>query len=373
MSKTKFDNIIRSALWASYNYICFYCNRPLDWDDLQIDHIIPESLNLKPEVLKQVIKEYELEDGFDLNALYNIVPAHGKCNRRKSNELFKKNTTLYYLGLTKQAIPKIESEIHKLKNRRNKGQIISKLQTALATNQIDTNELETIVKKAKEENWSNLIIKLPHGVRFIDDVYNVFYLNYDCSKLYDKKLLVGGLYDYIELINDDDDIIKVSTLREWKDKTNKGYYPFTNADIKMSSNFTFLEELLEALHKAKMPKVSFISEPWIEIDDLDFLSPNILNDFEGNLSTYADNGASIGDLVREGVITQNESGYYKVSLEYEGMETSFIEQFRADFNNDGIEDIFVRGWKRAVEGSLGFGFTTILTRYSNKHLIEEIK
>ena len=96
-------------------------------------------------------------------------------------------------------------------------------------------------------------------------------------------------------------------------------------------------------------------------------------DFEGKLDEYYKQGLSVGDLVRQGNVKVNESGIYKVSLEFDGMETSLIEQFRADFNNDGIEDIFVRGWTRAIGGTLGYGFTTILTRYSNKHLIEEIK
>ncbi len=140
----------------------------------------------------------------------------------------------------------------------------------------------------------------------------------------------------------------------------------------MSSSFTFLEEFLNAMEKAKMPKVSFVSEPWIEIDNLDYLSPNLLHDFEGKLGEFSNSGLSIGDLVLRGIIKQNQSDIYKVSLEFAGMETSLIEQFRADFNNDGIEDIFVRGWTRAVGGTLGFGFTTILTRYSEKHLIEEV-
>jgi hypothetical protein len=210
-------------------------------------------------------------------------------------------------------------------------------------------------------------------VEFIDEVYDSFYFNTDCSELYDKKLLVGGVYDYLELSHNDRPSVKVSTLREWQTATNEGYYPLTTFAIKMSSAFTYLEELINALHSARMPKISFISEPWLDIDALDYLSPNILHDFEGRLSEYADQGASVGELVKRGIIKQNSSDRYRISLEYSGMETSLVEQFRAVFNNDGVEDIFAKGWTRAVGGTLGFGFTTILTRYSNKHLIEEIR
>lgn len=373
MSLTTFDNITRSALWSSYNNICFYCNRPLEWDDLNIDHIVPELYSKDINAFEKVKAEYELDKNFDLNALYNLVPTHSKCNLRKSRELFIKQTTLYYLGLTNKALTKIQKEIEKLKNRKNKGQIISKLQSALATNLIDINELEVLLTKAKEDNWKSTEIKLPIGVEFIDEVYDLFYLNSDCTVLLDKKLLLGKVFDSLELVNDKDEKRVVSTLREWKEAVKDDFYPLTTFAIKMSSHFTFLEELLEALHKAKMPKLSFISEPWIELDNLDFLSPNILHDFEGKLTEYADKGLSIGDLVRQGIITQNPSDIYKVSLEFEGMETSLIEQFRADFNNDGIEDIFVRGWTRAIGGTLGFGFTSILTKYSDKHLIDEVK
>uniref|UniRef100_UPI0026EFF170 hypothetical protein n=1 Tax=Flavobacterium alvei TaxID=2080416 RepID=UPI0026EFF170 len=152
---------------------------------------------------------------------------------------------------------------------------------------------------------------------------------------------------------------------------NDGFYPLTTYAIKSSSTFTFFEGLIEALEKAKMPKVSFISDPWLEIDMLDYLSPNILMDEEGELLEYIENKLSIGDLVRKGIVKINDSYIYKISLEFGGFETSLIEQFRADFNDDGIEDIFVRGWTRATMGTMGFGFTTILTKLSEKHLIEK--
>jgi len=373
MSYISFDNIARSALWTTYNNICFYCQKPLNWTDLHIDHIIPEYYKDKPEQLKKLIIDYELNDNFNINASYNLVPVHAKCNQRKGKILFPKQTTLYYLGLTNNREVKIEKEIQKLKFRKNKGYIISKLQSALASELISVKELEKVIESAKQANWEKSKIVLPHGIEFIDEVYDIFYLNTDYSILYDKKVLVGGVYDFIELSNDNNEKVKVSTLREWQDMTKKGYHPLTNADIKMSSTFTFLEEFLEAIKNASMPKISFISEPWIEIDNLDYLSPTILHDFEGNLTKYADKGFSIGNLIDKGIIKRNKGGYYKISLDYDGMETSLIELFRADFNNDGIEDIFVRGWTRAVGGTLGYGFTTILTRFSEKHLIEEIK
>lgn len=372
MSKTAFDNITRSALWTAYNNICFYCSRPLDWNDLHIDHIIPEFLSEEKVKFDKIISDFDLDTNFDFNALSNLVPTHSKCNLRKSHEVFPKVTTLFYLALALKTKPKVELEIEKLKRRKNKGQILSKLQSALSTNLIDTRELKEIILEAEKNNWDSTQIKIPIGIEFIDEVYDVFYLNSDLSILLDKKLLLGDGSDSLELMNDNHNICNVSTLREWKEAISKDYYPMSTFAIKMSSSFSFLEDIVDAIQIAKMPKVSFISEPWIEIDDLDFLSPSILHDFEGRLTEYTEKGLSIGDLVKQGIVKIDNCSIFKISLQYEGFETSLIEQFRADFNNDGIEDIFVRGWTRALHGTMGYGFTTILTKYSNKHLIEEI-
>lgn len=372
MSRTNFDNIIRTALWNSYNNKCFYCSQSLLWDDLQIDHLVPESIVTDPNRFSKLKSDYELNNDFRINDLYNLVPTHSRCNNRKTDILFSKKTTLFYLEITQQKIEKIEAEILKIKTRKNKGQIISKLQSALCSNLIDIKELKELIKKAEESNWNNKKIKLPIGVSFIDEVFDNFYLNMDTTKLYDKKLLVGGFQNYLILIDDKGNKIKISTLREWQKATKNGYFPLTTYALKMSSSFTFLEELLQYLKIAKMPSVSFLSEPWIELDNLDLLSPSLLTDFEGVLEDNTAKNMSIGDLVREGIVIQNESSNFKVSLEINGIETSFIEQFRADFNDDGIEDIFVRGWTRATEGTLGFGFTNILTRLSPNHLITAI-
>jgi hypothetical protein len=232
--------------------------------------------------------------------------------------------------------------------------------------------LEKIIDTAKQNNWINTKIDLPHGVDFIDEVYNSFYLNMDYSKFYDKKLLVGGLYGYLDVTNINGDYRRVSTLREWQQSELDGFLPMNNAAIKMSSSFTYLEELINALEKAKMPRISFIREPWLGLNNIDYLSPNILAFFPEELKKLTSEGNSIGDLVRKGILKVNESSYNSISVEFEEMETSLVEQFRADFNDDGTESIFTKGWLRAVRGSMGVGFSTILSRYSNNHLIEEV-
>lgn len=375
MSFTKFDNIIRSAIWNSYDCNCFYCNQSLNWNDLNIDHIIPEYLSNDLQAFEKVKRDYELDSNFQLNALYNLVPSHSKCNLKKGNELFEKTTTLFFLGLAQKNKSKIEKEIEKLKNRKHKGLTISRLEAALSANIIDLRELDTILAKLKEDNWRNTEIKLPEGIEFIDEVYDIFYLNLDCSVLYDKKLILGKSIVGLELVNDKNVIRIVSTLREWKRAIEEGFYPLTTLSIKMASYFSFLDELLFALRRAQMPKVSFISEPWIGLKDFDYLSLNViankgLIEFEDSNSQYDNNNISIGELIRNEVITLETSEIYPVALVYNNSITYLSEQFRADFNNDGVEDIFVKGYFRLKEGSFACGFTDILTRYSNNHLIE---
>ncbi|WPR71491.1 HNH endonuclease signature motif containing protein [Flavobacterium sp. NG2] len=372
MSKTTFDNLTRSSIWSAHKNSCFYCSQTLDWGDLQIDHIIPESLEKNPDKFEQIKTDLGLDKNFNLNAIYNLVPAHSKCNLRKSDGLFDKNATLFYLSIALKKEAKVNIEIEKLKRKKNKGLIISKLQSALSANLINAEELKNILKDAEKKNWKIKEIKLPIGIEFIDEIYDVFYLNTDFSSFLDKKLMIYNDVKYLELVNDNDKKINVSTLNEWKDARVKGFYPLTTYAIKMSNTFTFFEEFIEVLEKAKMPKVSFINDPWIKINMLDYLSPNILFDVEGRLKKYIVEGKSIGDLVRSGIVKFDISpGIFEFSLEFEGFETSLLEQFRADFNDDGIEDIFVSGWVRAIHGTMGFGFTEILTRLSQKHLIDK--
>ena len=85
----KQDNqAMRRALLEVYKHICPYCRDTLKAGELQVDHILPKgfqpTLALKPYV------EWLESCGFDLKKpdyIENYFPAHGSCNRAKSNRI----------------------------------------------------------------------------------------------------------------------------------------------------------------------------------------------------------------------------------------------------------------------------------------------
>ena len=51
MTKHRFSYVERYALWRAYDGRCFYCEKPLDFQDMTVDHIIPEWLIVRPNYL----------------------------------------------------------------------------------------------------------------------------------------------------------------------------------------------------------------------------------------------------------------------------------------------------------------------------------
>ena len=369
MSTTNFDDVFRVALWNTYQNRCFYCKEPLEWNQYQIDHLVPEWLQGNPEKLKQTIKDYGLDSDFNLNLAYNLVPAHTQCNKSKGGQLFEKATLLFFIQLSKARQNTLNKQIELAKNKKNKDALFTKLHAALATGLIDIKEMVKLIETAKENQWSSQPIQLNDEIYYIDGVIQTFYLGGDYSWLADNHILSNE----INMINDSGMHAFPGTLKEFTQAVNDGYYPKTNSDVKCASGFTFLEDLLNMLKGATMPKISYIDEPRLSLNDFAYLSPEILFDIDHDLSEHIRKGESIQHLIDKDLVKVHLPHQYEVSLEYKDFQVSLREQFRADFNGDGIEDIFVQTWTNATGGTLGFGSTTVLTRYSNKHLIEPAK
>jgi hypothetical protein len=82
------NSVLRSVLYDLWAYKCYWCSRPKDYNDVQIDHIIPQTM--KDEQLQELAKQFRLPADFDVHDPYNLAPICSSCNGPggKSDEEF---------------------------------------------------------------------------------------------------------------------------------------------------------------------------------------------------------------------------------------------------------------------------------------------
>ncbi len=135
----------RYALWRSFDMKCFYCWRPIDIRDVEIDHVLPQSLEANPAQLSEVEQEYEIREtfpDFSINGLTNLVPSCGaNCNGRKGDRLLPKPVTLFYLSLVHRHLPKVQKELTRLARRARKSKVFGDMGVALESGTITVSEV----------------------------------------------------------------------------------------------------------------------------------------------------------------------------------------------------------------------------------------
>lgn len=362
MSKSKITQQRRKAIYDAYSNKCFYCGKHIDWNDLEIDHLIAE----QTRNLKELLIDYGLPEDYDINDLTNLVPSHSLCNNRKSNRPFKKSTYLYYRSLTDNyvtAIQRIETAIVK---GCKKDKLMSNIDVAVENDELSLLELQDYVTKLFEENWKKDLIHLSTPISFVGQTVNKLPVLGDYSKLSNIHLDINNGDQAITLVNNDnDEYVQIHTLNEWRMYTSKGFYPLSNCDIKLSAYFYYLDTLLIALESIKRPQYSPIKD--FKLSNIYQISSTILVDPDDSMKLYGD--CSIGWLVENNLAEVEVLSDNKIKIEYEGFENYFIEQFRGDVNGDDIEDIYVLCCFNAVGGSMGWTCTELLGRYSKNELV----
>ncbi|RWE79199.1 HNH endonuclease [Mesorhizobium sp.] len=88
MAKRGFTVAERWAVYQVHGERCYLCARPIDFQTMEVDHIIPETLLDTPDELAKIIKLFGLKDSFNLNGFENWMPACRACNNGKRAAVF---------------------------------------------------------------------------------------------------------------------------------------------------------------------------------------------------------------------------------------------------------------------------------------------
>lgn len=92
----KNSSYLRKAIYKAYNRKCFYCGEPIQYRQMQIDHIVPSNMEQK---VNDDVQEYLFEltrAGFIVDSIENYLPACAACNNKKRNLAFHASNLRFY-------------------------------------------------------------------------------------------------------------------------------------------------------------------------------------------------------------------------------------------------------------------------------------
>jgi hypothetical protein len=153
---------------------------------------------------------------------------------------------------------------------------------------------------------------------------------------------------------------EIRTTREYRDAITQGFIPTCNAMVKIATLFDLPLAVFTAIERAQPARVSFIREPRTGIIDLKYMPVSMLQ----RCKIFQEDGdcKTLEDVRRNGSLRVVSSSSHSLHIEYSDFMRIMVEIMRADLDEDGIEDILVYWYDRALQGTYGDGGTFVLTR-----------
>jgi len=140
--------------------------------NMHIDHVLPQSLVDDGAQLDAVLGEYEIVENFpdfSIDGLSNLVPSHGaSCNIRKSDTIFPKRATLFYLNLTHTRLSRVVNELERLKVAAERGEVLGRLGALLESGEVSEHEVFDILRNWEFRLTSNEPLVITFGLNFAD-------------------------------------------------------------------------------------------------------------------------------------------------------------------------------------------------------------
>ena len=229
----------------------------------------------------------------------------------------------------------------------------------------------------KTPQASNVTFQLIENIQFADGTTVESIAKDEIDTLRDLPIRLGenDHIDGVTLTKTRDDKVYVRTCREYDDALKQDYYPSSNFDVKMSFFFKHPCGLLNALKKADLPKQKFISDAKVSILNLELLPFEMFTENLARKSSWdeRDLETTYQDKIdnQELVITEKSQNVFHV--EGFGMGQMLKEMVRADFNNDGIEDVLLFEYHHVTKGTFAYGGIIVLTRKSTNGKFEVLQ
>ncbi len=152
MSTYDFTPVQRYAIWSHHGKVCRWCGEPVRLLDTEVDHVVPEHLLNKPDVLSAFLHECGIDQSFLVNDYGNWIPCHSSCNRIKGGKLPPRvPLVVALLEELRECAPKVRATVERLIKSRATDALLGKVMAAVQGGTISADELRTIADAASDD------------------------------------------------------------------------------------------------------------------------------------------------------------------------------------------------------------------------------
>lgn len=333
------SEIERAAIWTAHSKRCAYCGEPLRYSDLEIDHILPQSLTKSPGKLNELISQLALASDFSIAAPGNLLPAHRICNSKKRDKVFNEANARFFLEIANQKLRSIEDLIPKLELEASRDKLIALVCSALQSGNTDLGEILDAASKTDK-------FPLNATVDFKSGSWEVIADSEKTNALFDDPvdLHVQGRESGVRFTDGKGSEVSVSTCREYRAAIAAGHYPSDNTELKVSFALATTSAILEAASRAKLAPTSYIRSPRLGVANLKLLPATLAPTKRLDRSNIVSQSGctTIQELVETGSISAGVLSDTEVGIECEEHGITLTELMRADFDDDGVEEILIK-------------------------------
>jgi hypothetical protein len=312
-------------------------------------------LTKSPGKLKELISQLALPSDFSIASRGNFLPAHRICNSKKRDRVFNEANVRFFLEIADQKLRSIEDLIPKLEFEASRDMLLALVRSALQSGNADLGDI--LDAASKTDNFP-----LNATVDFESGSWEVVADSEKTNRLFDEPvdLHVQGKERGVRFTDGKGSEKSISTCREYKAAIAAGYYPSDNTNLKVSFVLATTSAILEAASRARLAPLSYIRSPRYGIASLRLLPAALAPTKRLDRSDIVSQSGctTIQELVEAGSISAKILSDTKVEIECQDHGVSLTELMRADFDDDGVEEILIKVHsyiKFATFRSLGIG------------------
>ena len=154
----------RFVIWQYYDHRCYYCEQPVGFPEVTIDHVLPKRLSDFPIELAEAIKAFGLPGTFRIDDYCNWLPCHFHCNTAKGSKtprVTPRNTEILHRCVSNAEA--VRSRVEKFKKEPEKAALITQFQIGIESGTITKEDLKAIlaqVEKQSDQDYEALVTEI---------------------------------------------------------------------------------------------------------------------------------------------------------------------------------------------------------------------